>query len=132
MAGNEIMLALSNEVETSVRYQAPPLFSRAGWLERRHEGEHVLAIRDHERDVRERIAATAVETAYDLAWIQGRVRVNSEAKFLIDRALKESEIIAQGDPVRRAQFAILDDDSFGQIRAIANRPQPQVGRRLFS
>lgn len=119
--GNEIMLALSNEVERSDRYQAPPPASRAGQLDRRHERHHVVAIRDMEREARERVARSAVEAAADIAWIQGRARVNTEAKFAIDRAQKESEVLAQGDPIKQMKFAILDDEFFSQTRVLANK-----------
>ena len=131
MSGNEIMLALSNEVERSDRSQAPPVLTHAGQADRRHENEHVLAIRDFERDARERVAIAAVDAAGDIAWVQARARVNSEAKFAIDRAHKESQIIAQGDPIKQMKFDILDDEFFAQARLRANKPMPQIGR-LFS
>jgi hypothetical protein len=131
MSGNELMLALSNEVERNDRYQAPALLTHAGQLDRRHENQHAVAIRDYERDARERVAAAAVEATGDIAWIQGRARVNTEAKYAIDRASKESKIIAQGDPVNESKFAILDDEFFADTRGRANRAQPQSGNRLF-
>lgn len=127
MSGNEIMLALSNEVERADRYQTPPPATRAGMLERRHERQHVVAIRDMEREARERVARSAVESAADIAWIQGRSRVNSEAKFAIDRAQKETEILAQGDPVKQMKYAILDDEFFSETRILANKHRPTDG-----
>jgi hypothetical protein len=56
--------------------------------------------------------------------MEGRARVNTEAKFLIQRAAKESQIIAGDDPVIGAKCAILDDESFMQVRELANRPNP--------
>lgn len=128
MSSNEIMLALSNEVETNTRYKAPPWTTQAGQVDRRHENQHALAVRDAERRARELVAAAAVETVGDIAWIQGRARVNSEAKFAVDRAQKESEIIAQSDPIKQAKFAILDDEFFAQTRTRANKVQPEGGR----
>jgi hypothetical protein len=132
LSSNEIMSALSNEVDRNDRYVPPSLLTHVGQLERKHENEHVLAIRDYERIAREHVAAAAVEAAGDIAWIQGRVRVNSEAKFAIDRAQKESDIIAQGDEVKQAKFAILDDEFFFEVRKRANKPRPQLGKGLFS
>jgi hypothetical protein len=131
MSSNEIMLALSNEVEQSDRYQEPSLFSSAGVQDRRHEQSHVLAVRDYERSAREEIAGTAAEVAADMAWIQGRARVVSEAKYAIDRAQKETEVIGQGDPEKLAKFGILDDELFGGLRLTAKKPRHRFGNRLF-
>lgn len=128
---NEIMLALSNEVDSNRRYNSPPALTRAGQTDRRHEHDHALTIREYERQARERIAATAVETVGDIAWIQGRARVVSEAKFVIDRAQKETEILAQGNPIKQVKCAILDDELFSQIRTCANKSMPHVRNRLF-
>ncbi len=130
MSSNELMLALSNEVERNDRYGAPPALTRAGQIDRRHEGQHALAIRDFEREARERVAMAAVEATGDIAWIQGRARVISDAKFAIDRAAKESELIAQGDPVKQAKFGLLDDEFFAEVRGRANKPSP-IATRLF-
>lgn len=126
------MLALSNEVERNERYLPPSRLSHAGQVERRHEQDHVLAIRDYERAAREHVAESAMEAASDMAWMQGRARVNSEAKFAIDRAQKESEIIAQGDPMKQAKFGILDDEFFADVRKRANKVKPQLGTSLFT
>jgi hypothetical protein len=77
------------------------------------------------------VAATAVETVADTAWIQGRARVISEAKYAIDRAQKESEMLAQGDLIKQAKFAIIDDEFFAQVRNRANQPMPENRARLF-
>lgn len=128
---NEIMLALSGEVERNERYQAPAPLSRAGRRDRRHEEEHALAIRDAERAAREAMAAAAVETVEDVVWIQGRARAISELKFAIDRAQKESEVLAQGDPIKQAKYGIIDDDFFAAMRPVVNRPHPGGPPRLF-
>jgi hypothetical protein len=130
MSSNEIVLALSNEVERNERYLAPSNVTQAGQVDRRHEREHVLAIRDAERGLRERLAMAAAEAAADVAWIQGRAQVNIEAKFAIDRAEKLSAVVAGDNPVSQAKFAILDDEFFAQTRNIANRSLP-FGDRLF-
>lgn len=131
MSSNELMLALSTEVERNERYETPPAVSRQGQLERKHERRHVVAIRDYERDARERVALAAVEAAGDIAWIQGRARVNTEAKYAIDRAQRESELLAQGDPTKQAKFAILDDEFFADTRVRANKAQPRMNGGLF-
>jgi hypothetical protein len=132
MSGNEIMVALSNEVERNERYETPPAASRQGQIERKHERKHVVTIRDYEREARERVALAAVEAAGDIAWIQGRARVNTEAKYAIDRSQRESELLAQGDPVKQAKFAILDDEFFAETRVRANKAQPRRSGGLFS
>lgn len=122
---NEMLPALSGEVERTGRYhKAPSLFSQAGQLDRKHEGQHVVAIRDADRRARELVAGAAVESVGDIAWMEGRAKVNAEAKYALHRAQRESQIIADGDPVLEAKFALLDDDNFQEIRGTVNRPRP--------
>jgi hypothetical protein len=125
---NELMLALSGEVEHNERYrQAPPVLTKAGQMDRRHEAEHVVAIRDEERRARELVVAAATEAVGDIAWIEARARVNTEAKFALSRAKKESRVIADDDPELVAEFGILDAEFFQQTRGRSNRPQPING-----
>jgi hypothetical protein len=122
---NEMMPALSGEVDRNERYnKAPNLFSQAGQVDRQHEGQHVVTIRDADRRARELVASAAVEAIGDVAWIEGRAKVNSEAKYAVHRAQRESQIIADGDPVLQAKFGLLDDDNFQEVRSAANRPRP--------
>ncbi len=130
MSGNELMLALSNEVERNERYASPPKLTRAGQVDRRHESEHALAIRDIERGAREDVAAAAAAAAADIADIEGRARVVSDIKYMVDRAAKESALLAQGDPVKEMKYSILDDELFAYSRARANRPSSK-GPRIF-
>src|ERR1700721_4301100 len=99
------MLPPRNEVENNERYQSPPKVTYEGKLDRRHERQHALTIRDYERVARKAVAAAALETARDVAWIQGRVRVSTEAKYALDRAQKESDFIARGAQLNRAGLA---------------------------
>lgn len=123
---NELMPALSSEVERNDRYNtAPSLFSPAGQTDRRHEAEHVLAIRDHERQAREQVTAAAVEAVADIAWLEARARVNTEAKYALERAHRESQVVAGDDPELRAKFGLLDDDNFQEVRRVTNRPRPK-------
>lgn len=125
---NELVLALSGEVERNERYrEAPPVLTRAGQMDRRHEAEHVVAIRDFERRARELVAGAAVEASGDIAWIEARARVNTEAKYTLHRASKESVVISDGNPELQAEFSILDAEFFQQTRSRTNRPQPING-----
>lgn len=125
---NELMLALSGEVEHNERYrEAPSPLTKAGQLDRRHEAEHVVAIRDEERRARELVTAAATEAVGDIAWIEARARVNTEAKYALSRASKESVVIADGNPELQAEFSILDAEFFQQTRSRANRTQPING-----
>jgi hypothetical protein len=125
---NEMMPALSGEIERNSRYNHPPsLFTPAGQLDRRHEGHHVVAIRDADRKAREMVAGAAVEAAGDVAWIETRATVNTEAKYALHRAHRESQIISDGDPVLEAKFGLMDDDNFHEVRAIVNRARPTRG-----
>ncbi len=125
---SELMLALSGEVEHNERYrEAPPVFTKAGQVDRRHEAEHVVAIRDEERKARELVAGAATEAVGDIAWIQARGRVNTEAKFALSRAQKESMVIADGNPELQVEFSILDAECFQQTRSTTNRPKSTNG-----
>lgn len=131
MSSNEIMLALSNEVERSERYEVPPGFTKAGQVERRHERKHVLAIRDVERCAREFVAASARDAVADIAWLQARAQVKTQAKFLLEQADKESRIIAGDDPLLKGKFDIIDDEFFMTTRSRVNRAQPEFEVGLF-
>jgi hypothetical protein len=96
-------------------------------MDRRHEAEHVVAIRDEERRARGLVVAAATEAAGDIAWVEARARVNTEAKFALSRASKESMVIADGNPELQAEFSILDAEFFQQTRSRTNRPQPING-----
>jgi hypothetical protein len=127
-----MMPALSREVERNGRYSRPPsLFSQAGQVDRQHEGQHTLAIRDAERRARDLVANSAVEAVADIAWVQARAKVISETKFTIERASKESAIIAGEDPILKAKFEVLDDEYFMQVRCRVNKPKPQLDVGLF-
>ena|SRR5579875_3823344 len=129
---NDLMLALSSEVEQSARYHtAPPVLTAAGQRDRRHEADHVVAVRDEERKAREKVAAAASEAVGDIGWLAARAKVNTESKYLLHRAHKESQLLAEGDPEMQAKFGLLDDDYFGDARGIANRGRPSCGG-LFS
>ena len=54
--------------------------------------------------------------AVKMARVRARAQVLTEIKFAIDRARKESLILANDDPELAAKFAILDDDFFGANR----------------
>jgi hypothetical protein len=128
---NELMPALSGEVERNDRYNTPPsLFTPAGQLDRRHEAQHVVAIRDSERQAREQVAAAAVEAVADIAWIEARAKVNTEAKYTLERARRESQVLAGDDAELRSKFVLMDDDNFQEVRRVANRPR-SAGGRLF-
>ena len=126
------MLALSNEVENSDRYQSPAKLTVEGQLDRRHERQHALTIRDYERGARKAVAAAALETARDIAWIQGRARVATEAKYALERAQKESDFMAQGDPIRHARFGILDDDLFALTGPLVAKSFSYESYQLFA
>jgi hypothetical protein len=122
---NEMIPALSGEVERNTRYNRPPsLFTQAGVMDRQHEALHVLRLRDFDRKLRELVAGAAVEAGGDIAWMDARDKVNTEAKYGLHRAQRESQIIADSDPVLQAKFAMLDDDNFQEKRAMVNRPRP--------
>lgn len=130
--GNELMLALSGEVDRNSRYSSPPpALTQAGQLDRRHEAKHVVAIRNEERKAREKMAAAAGEAIADIAWIEARGKVNTEAKYALHRARRESMIIADGDSELQAKFALLDDDYYAETRSVTNRARPTTGG-LFS
>jgi len=127
---NELALALSNEVECNDRYKAPPATTRAGARDRRHERNHALAIRDIERNGREEVAGSALFAVRTIARMEALARVNTEAKYIIERGAKETQIIGADNPVVQTKCEILDDDNFNAIRPMVNQFR-QGPARLF-
>ena len=128
IVANELMLALSTEVDRNDRYSTPPaLLTSAGQRDRRHEADHVVAVRDEERKARERVVLAASEAVGDIAWLEARAKVNTEAKYALHRAHRESMVIADGDPELQAKFGMLDDDYFADTRGVSNRSRPTCG-----
>ena len=130
MSSNELVRALSNELEDG-RYQRPSVLTTAGRLDRQNEDRHVLALRDCERILRERIAHVAAKAAGDIAEIQARGQVRTEAKYALHRARRESQIIGEDDPELQVKYAILDDDQFAEARCLANGASGLSTSRLF-
>lgn len=94
------------------RYQQPGFFSEAGQLDRRHEEQHVVRIRDLHRQAVERIAAWSKWEMETDARLVSKRRVLSEFKYELVRNRKESQFLAGEDPILQAEFAILDDEYF--------------------
>lgn len=129
---NELQRSISHEVEVNRRYRsAPPLLSEEGWLDRKREREHVLAIRDADRDVRKVVTEEAAFAAGDMAHIQGRSRVLIEAKLELEKQQKASMAIAGDNPELSAKFRIMDDDFYNDTRETVARPQRRASGRLF-
>lgn len=84
--------------------------------DRRREAAHVLVIRDMQRDAVEGAAAEARDAFVDIARTEAQRRALTEVKMQLQRARKESQILAGDDPELAAKFAMLDDDWFTALR----------------
>jgi hypothetical protein len=99
------------------RYRQPNVFTEAGQLDRRHEAKHVVRMRDLQRDAIENAAGQAKQEFELNAWLDSRGRALSESKYRLLRNTRESEFLAGEDPVLKAEFSILDDEYFRDLRA---------------
>ena len=119
-----LMLPLSQEARRPDRYDSLPTFSREAAIDRRHENQHILAMHDLERRGREAAAEQAIAVIEEVAAMEAIARTSTEAKYRIQRAHLESQVIAGDDPVLRASFAVLDDQMVQTIRLRSLRWMP--------
>lgn len=99
------------------RFPQPTWLSEAGQLDRRNEGKHLVAMRQIGRDIERRVAETYAEVTNELMQLDGEARLLTETKFRLERAQKESAVLAGEDPELRSKFAVLDDDFFQHRRS---------------
>jgi hypothetical protein len=105
-----------SERDLPERYHQPSALTQAGQLDRRHEGKHVVRMRDLQRQAIEAAAEQAKQEFETNAWLECRSRALSEAKYRLLRNHKESAFLAEEDPVLQAEFGILDDEYFRDLR----------------
>ena len=98
------------------RYMQPGALTHAGQIDRRHEGQHVVRVRDMQRDAIERAAKQAQQEFELEAWLECRGRALSEAKYKLLRNHKESQFLAQDDPIMQGQYHLLDAEYFQELR----------------
>jgi hypothetical protein len=98
------------------RYRQPHFLTEAGQLDRKREAGHVAHVRALHREAIEHAAAEAKHEFELNAWLDSRGRAASEAKFRLFRNAKESQSLAQDDPVLGAEFSIIDDEFFRDVR----------------
>jgi hypothetical protein len=97
----------------------PPVMSRYDVrIDQRHQSRHILAIRDKQRQAIEGAADEARDAYVDIAAIEAHRRKLTEAKFQVQRARRESQILAGDDPELAAKFAVLDDEYFAFVRLV--------------
>jgi hypothetical protein len=96
--------------------QTPSLTRHDRRLDQRAESRHILTVRGVQRRAIEAAAVKTGQTFADAAAIEAQRRVLSEAKFQLQRAQKESQILAGDDLELAAKFAQLDDDYFSFVR----------------
>ncbi len=85
-------------------------------VDRRAEARHILTVREVQRRAIEGAAVEAGQAFVDAAAVEAQRRVLTESKFQLQRARKESQILAGDDPELAAKFALLDDDFFTFVR----------------
>lgn len=97
-------------------YPQPAWITQAGQVDRRNEATHVVAVRQLMREAELARIEVAKQLSHDLDQIEADARKVTEQKFRLQRAQKESQILAGDDPELRAKFAVLDDDLFARYR----------------
>jgi hypothetical protein len=98
--------------------RVPVLTWRDIRIDRRNESRHILELRELQREAIEGAAAIARDAYIDIAAIDARRRINSEAKYELHLAKKESQILADEDLELAAKYARLDDDLYADVRWI--------------
>jgi hypothetical protein len=80
------------------------------------ESRHILTLREIHRQAVQGAALKDRDAYIDGATIEADRRKLTEAKFQLQRAHMESQILAGEDPELKAKFALLDDDYFQSVR----------------
>jgi hypothetical protein len=97
--------------------QSPERLSwSASQLDRRKQNQHVVRMQDLRRSTELAVAEEGAKLVQQLARFERYGRANTEAKFKLERAKKESLILQGEDPELRAKFALLDDDLLQRLR----------------
>ena len=115
------MPARMSEESLPQRYRQPGVLTESGQIDRRHEGQHVVRMRDLQRQAIEAAAEQAKEAFEFEAWQEARGRALSDAKYQVLRNHKESAFLAEQDPVLQAEFGVLDDEYYRDVRLRFNR-----------
>ncbi len=110
------MPARMSEESLPQRYQQPGPLTQAGQVDRRHEGQHVVRMRDLQRDAVENVTAQAKQEFETNAWLEARGHALSDAKYQVLRNHKESQFLAEDDPMLKAEFGVLDDEFYRDLR----------------
>jgi hypothetical protein len=110
------MPARMSEQDLPERYGQPSALTQAGQRDRKAEGAHVVRMRSLQRDAIESAAEQAKQEFEMDAWLECRGRATSEAKYRLLRNHKESAFLAEGDAVLQAQFDLIDDTFYRDLR----------------
>jgi hypothetical protein len=94
------------------RFPQPSWMTEAGIRDRRNEGAHVVTMRQLGRDLEQSIIESYVDMTKRLAQLDAEAQLLSETKFRLERASRETVIIAGDNSELQAKFAVLDDDAF--------------------
>jgi hypothetical protein len=73
-------------------------------------------MRQYRRDAEAAIAEQGKQLVDRVARMEAHARATTEVKFKLQRARKESLILADEDPELKAKFGILDDELFQLLR----------------
>jgi hypothetical protein len=90
-------------------YEAPHWLTDLGRTERGLEQAHAVQIRSATREIEVVQAREAVDLTRSMARLDSTARYATEVKFRLDRARRESRILAEDDPVLGQQFDIVDN-----------------------
>jgi hypothetical protein len=101
-----------------VREQYPAVTRRDARLDRERESWHIIQMQQLRREADEVAAEKVAEVYVAGQFIKARRVFNTEAKYELLRARKESQILAGEDPELAAKYALMDDDLYHTVRAV--------------
>ena len=99
------------------RFPQPSPLTRAGQVDRLHEGRHLVAMRDVARRMELQAAETFAKLQSEMQTMEADDMLLTEVKLRLQRQKKLSQILGEDDPELRAAYSVLDDDSFHRRRA---------------
>ncbi len=106
----------TNEPAEPERYPQPAWYTPPGQLDRRNEGNHIVHMRQVRRDIEAGVAEEGKKLLINLARFERLGRQNTEAKFRLHRAEKETQLLGEDNIELLAKFRVLDDELLRRLR----------------
>lgn len=107
--------------EAEERFPQPSRWTDAGIVDRRHSGDHVVAMRDIKRSTEQRLASLVGQSLFDETKDEIDERRLTDAKFRLNRQFKMSLVLNEDSPELTAKYSLMDDDFFNRKRQQLHR-----------